>query len=42
MTGGIPIIKYGVPGIALMFDLLVGRLELYTVFVLMMPDFWRK
>ena len=26
----------------LTFNMLVGRLELYTVFVLMVPDFWRK
>ncbi len=26
----------------LIFDMLAGRLELYTVFVLMVPDFWRK
>ncbi len=26
----------------LIFNMLVGRLELYTVFVLMTPDFWRK
>jgi trk system potassium uptake protein TrkH len=26
----------------LIFNMLAGRLELYTVFVLMMPDFWRK
>ncbi len=25
----------------LIFDMLAGRLELYTVFVLMVPDFWR-
>lgn len=28
--------------ILLTFDMLVGRLELYTVFVLFMGDFWRK
>jgi trk system potassium uptake protein TrkH len=26
----------------LIFDMLAGRLELYTVFILMVPDFWRK
>lgn len=26
----------------LIFDMLAGRLELYTVFVLMVPDFWKK
>ncbi|MFH1117964.1 MAG: TrkH family potassium uptake protein [Pseudomonadota bacterium] len=26
----------------LIFNMIVGRLELYTVFVLMVPDFWRK
>lgn len=26
----------------LIFNMLAGRLELYTVFVLMVPDFWRK
>ncbi len=26
----------------LIFNMIAGRLELYTVFVLMVPDFWRK
>jgi trk system potassium uptake protein TrkH len=28
--------------VLLIFNMLAGRLELYTVFVLMLPDFWRK
>jgi trk system potassium uptake protein TrkH len=26
----------------LIFNMIAGRLELYTVFVLMVPDFWKK